>query len=72
MVGTKADKLSGNALRKSMDAFTRSLPGLRVVPYSARTGNGRDQLWQEIRIAIQNFSPASRELSSDPGIFGTS
>jgi GTPase Era involved in 16S rRNA processing len=68
MVGTKADKLSGNALRKSMDAFTRSLPGLRVVPYSARTGTGRDQLWQEIRAAIQKFSPTSRELGSDPSI----
>jgi GTP-binding protein len=63
MVGTKADKLSGNALRKSMDAFTRSLPGLRVVPYSARTAAGRDQLWQEIRAATQNFSAPSRELA---------
>ena len=72
MVGTKADKLSGNALRKSMDAFTRSLPGLRVVPYSARTGAGRDQLWLEIRSATQNFSPASREIGSDAGISGMS
>jgi len=66
MVGTKADKLSGNALRKSIDAFTRSLPGLRVVPYSARTGTGRDQLWQEIRAATQSFSPTSHEPGSDP------
>jgi hypothetical protein len=72
MVGTKADKLSGNALRKSMDAFTRSLPGLRVVPFSARTGTGRDQLWLEIRAAIQNFSPSSRELGSDPETPGMS
>ena len=63
MVGTKADKLSGNALRKSMDAFTRSLPGLRVVPYSARTGAGRDQLWQEIRTATQNFAAQTREIA---------
>src|SRR5690348_1722625 len=72
MVGTKADKLSGNALRKSMDAFTRSLPELRVVPYSARTGTGRDQLWQEIRAATQNFSPASGELGAAPDIPGMS
>jgi GTP-binding protein len=56
MVGTKADKLSGNALRKSIDAFTNSLPGLRIVPYSARTGTGRDELWQEIRASTQNFA----------------
>ena len=63
MVGTKADKLSGNALRKSIDAFTNSLPGLRIVPYSARTGTGRDELWQEIRAATQNFPVQRREVA---------
>ena len=53
MVGTKADKLSGNTLRKSMDTFTQHLPGLKIVPYSARTGTGRDELWREIRSAAQ-------------------
>jgi GTP-binding protein len=53
IVGTKADKLSGNTLRKSMDAFAAVLPGVPVVPYSARTGAGRDELWKEIRAAIQ-------------------
>src|ERR1700730_10172707 len=52
MVGTKADKLSGNTLRKSIDAFTRHMPKLRIVPFSARTGLGRDELWQEIRVVI--------------------
>ncbi|HKW17376.1 MAG TPA: ribosome biogenesis GTP-binding protein YihA/YsxC [Terriglobales bacterium] len=55
MVGTKADKLSGNTLRKSLDAFTQEMPGLRIVPYSARTGTGRDELWREVRNAAQNF-----------------
>jgi GTP-binding protein len=53
IVGTKADKLSGNTLRKSMDAFAAELPGVQIVPYSARTGAGRDELWREIRAAIQ-------------------
>ena len=52
IVGTKADKLSGNTLRKSMDAFRAVLPGVQVVPYSARTGAGRDELWREIRAAV--------------------
>jgi GTP-binding protein len=60
MVGTKADKLSGNTLRKSIEAFTQHLPGLRIVPYSARTGNGRDELWHEIRTATQEFQSQSR------------
>ena len=63
MVGTKADKLSGNQLRKSMDAFTQHLPGLRVVPYSARIGTGRDDLWREIRSAAHNFQTQSREIA---------
>lgn len=53
IVGTKSDKLSGNTLRKALDAFTQSVPDLRVVPYSARTGAGRDELWREIRAAIE-------------------
>ena len=53
MVGTKADKLSGNALRRALDAFLQVVPELRVVPYSARTGAGRDELWREIREAVK-------------------
>lgn len=55
MVGTKADKLSGNALHKSLDAFRKAVPELRVVPYSARTGAGRDELWREIRTSIARY-----------------
>jgi len=51
VVGTKADKLSGNALRKSLDGFRDLAPEVRLVPFSARTGQGRNELWQEIRAA---------------------
>lgn len=63
MVGTKADKLSGNTLRKSIDAFTQQMPQLRIVPFSARTGLGRDELWQEIRGVIQNFPAQPWEVA---------
>jgi GTP-binding protein len=53
MVGTKADKLSGNTLRNAINSFRRELPELRIVPYSARTGLGRDDLWREIRTAVE-------------------
>jgi len=56
VVGTKADKLSGNTLRKAIDTFTRNRPELRLVPYSARTGLGRDELWREIRAAMSFYS----------------
>jgi len=54
VVGTKADKLSGNTLRKSLEAFREAAPEVRVLPFSARTGQGRDELWQEIRAACQS------------------
>lgn len=63
VVGTKADKLSGNTLRKSLDAFRETAPEIRVLPYSARTGLGRDELWGEIRAACQNEQPASRRIA---------
>ena len=56
VVGTKADKLSGNTLRKAISTLTQDRPELRVVPYSARTGLGRDELWQQIRAAIAFYS----------------
>lgn len=62
MVGTKADKLSGNTLRKALDTFTQVQPELRVVPYSARTGLGRDELWQQIRDATR-LESAPREIA---------
>lgn len=61
IVGTKADKLSGNTLRKSMDAFAAVLPGVQVVPYSARTGAGRDELWREIRAAVSGPREAAMQ-----------
>jgi GTP-binding protein len=63
MVGTKADKLSGNTLRKALDNFRQTVPELRIVPYSARTGVGREELWREIRQAI-----ASSQISAMPAI----
>ncbi len=58
MVGTKADKLSGNTLHKALHAFTQEVPRLRVVPYSARTGLGREELWREIRTATDAHQTA--------------
>jgi GTP-binding protein len=62
VVGTKADKLSGNTLRKSLDAFRGVAPNTRVLPYSARTGMGRDELWAEIRAACEQGAPRQLAL----------
>ncbi|MGO9125642.1 MAG: ribosome biogenesis GTP-binding protein YihA/YsxC [Terriglobales bacterium] len=52
-VGTKSDMLSGNQLNNSLRTLAAELPGAKIVPYSARTGAGHGELWQEIREAVR-------------------
>jgi GTP-binding protein len=54
VVGTKSDKLSSNQLNNSLRTLTQDLPGAKIVPYSARTGIGQSELWQEIRDAVRS------------------
>ena len=48
-VATKTDKLSGNKLRNALSSLQRAHGLERLLPYSARTGAGRNELWHEIR-----------------------
>jgi GTP-binding protein len=52
VVATKSDKLSNNELRKNIERVKRTLNEDRVVAYSVRTGQGRDQVWQAIENAL--------------------
>jgi len=49
VVATKADKLSGNKLRSALALLAREHQLDAILPYSARTGDGRAELWREIR-----------------------
>ncbi len=60
IVATKSDKLSGNRVRSALETLTANLTGPRVMPFSARTGAGCDDLWREIRSA----AAAHRALAS--------
>jgi GTP-binding protein len=53
IVGTKSDRLSGNQLRNSLRIFEQQFPDARIVPFSARTGAGQDELWGEIRRVVR-------------------
>jgi GTP-binding protein len=53
IVGTKSDRLSGNQLRNSLQSLAREFPQARIVPYSAKSAAGREELWREIREAVQ-------------------
>lgn len=57
IVGTKSDRLSGNQLRNALRTFAGEFPECRLLPFSARTGAGQDELWKEIREAVQPRVP---------------
>lgn len=54
VVATKSDKLSSNKLKKSLSEITETLAGSKIIPYSALTGKGRDEVWREIENALKN------------------
>ena len=54
IVGTKSDRLSGNQLRNSLQTLTRDFPRARIVPFSAKSAAGREELWKEIRAAVES------------------
>lgn len=53
VVATKADRLSGNTLPAALGDLQQALGVSRVTRFSARTGEGRDELWREIRESSQ-------------------
>ena len=48
ITATKADRLSGNKLSSSLKALRTEFQTERIVPFSIRTGAGKDELWREI------------------------
>jgi GTP-binding protein len=67
IVATKSDRLSGNQLRNSLQTMQREFPGLRSVPYSARTGSGREEVWRAIREAIEEHRTRSCSVFPEMG-----
>jgi len=53
IVATKADRLSRNTLRAAVAELQQGFGVERIASFSARTGEGREELWQEIRSACQ-------------------
>ena len=49
MVGTKADRLSGNKLRTALKGLEQKLGASPILPFSSKTGNGKSDLWHAIR-----------------------
>jgi len=53
VVATKADKLSNNKLKKSLQEIENVMPESEIIAYSALTGKGKDALWREIDEALE-------------------
>ena len=49
LVATKCDRLSGNDLQNALRTLRQEYPQAAVVPFSSKTGAGRDELWDMIR-----------------------
>ena len=48
VVATKSDKLSRTEVKKQGGVIGREMPQSKIIPYSASTAIGRDELWAEI------------------------
>ena len=51
LVATKSDRLSNNQLHAALRTLAAEYPAAHLLPYSAKTGAGRDELWKQIRQA---------------------
>jgi GTP-binding protein len=56
LVATKSDRLSNNQLHNTLRILTQEYPAARPLPYSAKTGVGRDELWKQIRQVAQKMA----------------
>src|SRR5271154_2095510 len=59
LIATKSDRLSKNQLRNALKRLTEAYPTAPVIPFSAKTGVGRDEVWSKIRQAAAEFPAAA-------------
>jgi GTP-binding protein len=54
LVATKSDRLSNNQLHSALRTLAEQYPSAHLLPYSSKTGAGRDELWKQIRQVAQD------------------
>jgi GTP-binding protein len=59
LIATKSDRLSNNQLRNALKSLAEAYPTAPVVPFSAKTGAGRDEVWKKIRQSAAEFPAAA-------------
>lgn len=53
VVATKADKLSKIKLDESLNEIRKEFPESEILSYSAKAGDGKNELWERISLAIK-------------------
>jgi len=56
IVATKCDRMSGNELAQAIRRFAQEYPSVATIAFSAKTGVGREELWNQIRSAAGRFA----------------
>src|SRR5580692_2560093 len=57
LIATKSDRLSNNQLHNALKSLSEAYPMAPIIPFSAKTGAGRAEVWTKIREVATNFSP---------------
>jgi len=55
LIATKSDRLSNNQLRNALKTLSEAYPTAPVIPFSAKTRTGRDEVWSKIRQSVAEF-----------------
>ena len=58
VIATKCDRLSNNRLLNALKSMEKSYPTAVVIPFSAKTGAGKDEVWNKIRESAAEFQAA--------------
>ena len=59
LIATKSDRLSNNQLHNALKTLADAYPTAAVIPFSAKTGAGRDEVWKKIRQSAAEFPAAA-------------
>ncbi len=62
IIATKCDRMSGNDLTRAMHNFAQEYPEVPMVAFSAKTGVGQNDLWSQIRSAVNGFPEQQASL----------
>jgi GTP-binding protein len=61
LIATKSDRLSNNQLRNALKRLAEAYPTAPVIPFSAKTRAGRDEVWSKIRQTVAKFPAATSQ-----------